>query len=1052
MKREKVHVRYLLLALPLLGLASNTLHAEARPAAISTISMPLMQTSPAQVRVSGRVTGENGEGLPGVTVLVKGTATGTATAMDGTYALSVPAGNATLVFSYVGYLTQEVALQNRASVNVSLKPDAKALEEVVVVGYGTQKKADITGAIAQLEPKNITERPIQRVDQALVGQMAGVRVKQTTGIPGKGFDVQIRGTGSINANNQPLYVIDGFPLESSGGNPLDNVNPNDIESIQVLKDAASAAIYGSRASNGVVIITTKRGREGKAKINFNTYVGWNETAKKLDVLSAEEWIDRASEMIDHNWVNSGPGRTANQTSAERLAMLGGKFNRAYIKDDRWFQEGHPGIMFVDWQDEFFRKGMVQNYQVSASGGNDFVNYFVSGDYLDQEGISLGVGYERYSARANVEVQASKKLKVGLNLSPSYSTLNDAGVEGKDAQMHKVVGMAPVVEAEAGLETGAAPHDVYTWGNSSISPVAYVRERIGQTTVFRTLGTIYGEYELLKGLSLRTSFNLDHTDSQGKSYTPGRVTRNNNTSGGFGGYRRQNFVNENTLSYNTTIAGVHSIAALGGVSYSDYKRNSWNISGTFDVEGITTLNAAIINARSTNTSETQSTLLSYFGRLQYGYDDRYLLTASLRRDGSSRFGNETKWGVFPSVSLGWRVSEESFFDGVNVIDDLKLRGSWGISGNNGIGDYSHISTLDFANYTFGGGYANGLVPGNFANPELSWEESETINLGLDLGLLKNRVYASFDYYTKRNYNLLLNIPVPSATGFTSALTNIGEVVNKGWEVELTTHNIISPFEWSTSFNFSHNANEVRKLGPGNAPILGGSHDINHNILMVGQPMYTLFLVQQTGILTQEDIDNGAALYGNQQAGDPQYFDANGDGKIDPDDRILSGHPNPDYVWGVNNTITFKGFDLNVLVQGQWGGLIYSTFGRAMDRPGMDYTENALGKHRDRWRSPEDPGNGQVGKAVSSFGRIKNTDWLYPSDYWRIRNITLGYDLGRVIKSEKLISGARIYVTAENWFGADKYTGGFNPEAVNNNGDDYGAFPLAKSMVAGLNLTF
>ncbi|MEK6480520.1 TonB-dependent receptor [Catalinimonas sp. 4WD22] len=1010
--------------------------------------------------ITGKVTdAENGDGLPGVNVVVKGTTNGTITDVEGNYRLTVQDNAATLVFSSVGYTSEEVSIGNQSVIDVQLYADIRSLSEVVVVGYGTQKKADITSAIATMDVEKLDERPLARLDQALVGQMAGVRVQQTSGVPGKGYSIQVRGTGSINASNEPLYVIDGFPLAVSGqnssggfsnGNPLDNINPNDIESIQVLKDAAAAAIYGSRASNGVVIINTKSGKTGKARISLNAYTGWSQTAKKLDVLSSEEWVDRAIEMINYNWVNSGPGRTAGQSAAEREAILGG-FNANLILDERWLEPGHPGLTYLDWQDEFFRTAPMQNYQLSASGGNEFVRYYVSGDYLDQDGIALGVNYKRYSARANVEVQANDKLKFGLNVSPSYSVVNDPGVEGKDQLTHITVGMVPVVEDSVGLLTGVAPYSTYTWASSRVSPVAAANAVLGETKNFRTLTTLFAEYKILEDLAIKTTFNVDNTDSQSKGYTPGRVSRNRNTTGSFNGFRKLTFVNENTLSYDKVIGEKHHVSALAGISYNFNRINSWDISGTFPSEGVTTLNAATIQANSTSTYETQSVLLSYLGRLQYSFDNRYLFTGTIRRDGSSRFGDDTKWGIFPSASLGWRLSEENFMQNVGVLSDLKLRASWGLAGNNSIGDYSHIALLGIANYSMGGNLASGLVPSNFPNPDLGWEQSETIDIGLDFGLFENRIYGSLDYFTKKNTDLLLNIPVPSATGFTTALTNIGEVFNEGWELELNTRNLTGVFQWSTNLNFSHNTNEVRQLGPENTPILGGAFDINHNILKVGEPMYSFYVVQQIGILSQEDIDDGVALYGNQEAGDPRYLDANDDGVIDPDDRILSGHPNPNYVWGITNNFSYKGFDLNILIQGQWGNNLYSTFGRAMNRTGMSWPENTLGRWRNRWRSPEDPGNGEVPKASSSFGRIKNTDWLYDASYVRVRNITLGYDLGSLLGGE-VIDGARVYVTAENFFGHDNYTGGFNPEAVNNNGDDYGAFPLSKSIIVGINLTF
>ncbi|GLR18975.1 SusC/RagA family TonB-linked outer membrane protein [Portibacter lacus] len=1021
----------------------------------------MFQSTFAQRTITGVIT-DSKDNLPliGANVLVPNTSIGTITEIDGSFTLSVPEDSKSLEISYTGYANKIISIDGVSNVSASLDL-GQIIDEVIVIGYGTQKRADVTGAIASYSAEKIDERPINRIDQALVGQLAGVRVKQTSGLPGAGFSIQVRGTGSIGANNEPLYVIDGFPLEvssqsSSGGfgtgNPLDNINPNDIESIQVLKDAASAAIYGSRASNGVVLITTKKGGDGKAKINLNVSYGFNETAKKLDVLSAEEWVDRASEMIDYAWVNSAEGRTASQSSAEREAILGG-FNRNFIKDDRWAQPGHPGLVYIDWQDELFRRGALQNYSLSAQGGNKYAKYFVSGDYLDSEGIAIGVGYKQFSARANMEVTASDRLTIGINIAPSYSIASNPGVEGKDQQMHIAAGMVPVSEESVGLDVNVGNNTPYTWGSSRSSPVRVVENTIGDSKIFRTIGTVFGKLELAEGLNFKTSFNLDNVDQSRKSYTPAWVTRNRTSGGGFSGYKRQTFVSENTLSFDRTFGGAHNVNTIIGTSYNTSKFDAFRIgvSGGFNSDVITTLNAANINPGGTNTTETQNTLISFFGRLQYNFADKYLLSGSLRRDGSSRFGPDTKWGVFPSISAGWRISEEAFLKQVDAISSLKIRGSWGISGNNGIGDYSHVSILGFDNYSFGNSLASGQVPSNFANSRLGWEKSETIDVGFDLGLFNNRVYASFDYYTKRNSDLLLKIPIPTAVGFSSALTNIGEVLNKGWEVELTTRNLTGKFSWSTSVNLSHNTNEVLQLGPENTPILGGAFDINHNILMVGEPMYSLYVVQQEGILSASDIENGAALYGKQVEGDPKYFDADGDGVITPDDRILSGHPNPDYTWGINNTFKFAGFDLGVLLQGQWGGKIYSTFGRGLDRTGMGPVENTLGLHRDRWRSPEDPGAGLRGKANSSFGRIKNTDWLYDNDYWRVRNITLGYNLGDVINI-KGISSARIYVNAENFFGADKYAGGFNPEAVNNSGDDYGAFPLSKSLVGGLNFTF
>lgn len=1021
-----------------------------------------------QRTVSGTVTdAETKEPLIGASILVEGTTTGTISDIDGNFSLQVPEGATVLAVSYTGYQPQNVSIEGVTNVIISLSSGA-VLDEVVVVGYGTQKRGDITGSVAVMSTEQLAERPLTRVDQALVGQMAGVRVLQTSGVPGQALKIQVRGTGSITGNTEPLYVVDGFPLEVatqnesgnfSTGNPLDNLNPNDIESIQVLKDASAGAMYGSRGANGVVLITTKKGQAGKAKISFNMYAGWSEAQRQLDMLSGEQWVERATEMINNSYIKADPGdqnRQASDDYATRLANIG-SFNSGQMLDPRWAMPGHPGLIYYNYQDEAFRKGPMQNYQLSASGGTDYVKYYISGNYLDQTGYLIGTDYKRYAFRSNVEMNASDKLTFGLNLAPTYSEQNDPGAEGKDQQMHLIASQTPVSEDTVGLYMNTGDYARYTWGTSRNSPIAVMENTTGRANIFRILATAYASYQFIEGLTFKTTFNLDNAQQQRKFYKPAWVSGNpgaRQASGSYSGYNRLTFVNENTLSYIKTF-GEHSLSAVGGISYlyNTYNNFRINSTGGFNTDFITTLNdAAGINSGSTDTYETKNVLLSYYGRLNYDFQSKYLLTASIRRDGSSRFGKDTKWGVFPSVSAGWRISEEPFMESARLINNLKIRAAWGITGNESFGgDYEHIAQLQNANYTFGGQLSPGQAPANFANKGLSWEEAVTVNAGIDFGLAGNRIYGSFEVYTRTNKDLLLRIPVPSATGFTTALTNIGEVQNKGWDLELSGRILTGQFSWTANVNIGHTTNEVKQLGPDNAPILGGAFDINHNILMVGQPMYSLFVVQRDGILSQADVDSGYPLYGNQSTGDHKYVDANGDGVIDADDRQLSGHPIPDYVWGVTNTFNYKMFDLSILVQGQNGGTLYSIFGRAVNRTGTGFSDNVLATWDRRWRSESDPGDGDVGKTTGSFGRIKNTDWMYSNDYWRIRNITLGCDLGSLART-KLISGARIYATVENWFGEDKYVGGFNPEAVNTNGEDYGAAPLTKSIIFGINLSF
>ena len=1052
--------------------------AGAAPVAALASTPNRLVTPPGDWQLTGRVTDAKGGGLPGVTVLVKGTTNGASTDADGRFTLTVPQRAGTLVFSSIGYQSQERSYTGPATLSVQLSDDAKSLDDVVVVGYGTQKRADVTGAIATFEAgKQLEQRPIARVDQALVGQLAGVQVQQTSGVPGRAFSVQVRGAGSISAGNEPLYVIDGFPLDNvaangagrfGAGNPLDNINPNDIENIEVLKDAAAAAIYGSRAANGVVLITTKRGRSGKAQITVNAFAGASWRAKKLDLLNGEEWTQKATEYINNTWVNSGTGRTASQTTAERQKILGiTTLDPTRMIDERWAQPGHPGLTYIDWQDQAFRTGGSQNYQVSAAGATDNVNYYVSGNFANQDGMVVGLGYKRYSARANVDIKASDKLHFGLNLTPTYAVTQDPGVEGKDNRLHQLLAMTPVAEDSAGVHTGYGKYDPYRWAVSTASPLDVLKNGIGESRSFRTLGTVYGELVPLPGLRIRSTLNFDNNDTENKSYQPPtRTLVTSLASGSYSSYRRQTFVNENTLTYNKVV-GKSDFTLLAGQSYNFSKlfSTALSASGGFINNAVTTLNAAtnISGTGSNYTTETQSVLLSYFGRLQYGYDSKYLLSASVRADGSSRFGSDNQFGTFPAVSVGWRVSQEKFMQGISWLAELKLRGSLGYAGNNSIGDYSSIPTLGFYNYDFGGTsgiQVTGQAPNRLANPLLRWEKNRTFDVGADLGLFGSRIYLSVDAYTKTSKDLLLNVLVPTASGFGSNLVNIGEVQNRGLEFALNTRNVqTSAFTWTTSFNIAYNENKVMHLGPGDATIeIPALTDTPHTILQVGLPLYSIYVVRQTGILTQADIDAKVARYGNETAGDPKYEDVNGDGKIDSNDRQVVGQPNPKFTWGMTNTLNYKGFDLSFLVQGQNGGSIYSLLGRAIDRTSVGYQENALGRERDRWRSADDPGLGVKGKTTANFGFIKNTDWLYSTNYYRVRFITLGYDVTRVI-GKKFTQGLRVYVTGENLFGHDNYYGGFNPDAVNtsNNGTyvsgvDYGGLPLAKSLVFGANITF
>ncbi len=1044
-----------------------------------------------KIRVSGKITDDTGKPLAGISIQIKGGAVAGVSDAGGNYQAEVPPG-ATLLYSYVGYNNQEQEVKNQPVLNVTMTSSVKSLNDVIVVGYGSQKKKDITGAVASFDARKLEEKPIARIDQAMIGQMAGVQVRQQTGMPGAGLSIQVRGAGSITAGTEPLYVIDGFPLDVVGqnaaggftGNPLNNINPNDIESIQVLKDAAAGAIYGSRAANGVVIITTKRGQVGKARINVNAYTGTSKVAKKMDVLSADEWIKEATELENAKWVSSGTGRTADQTNDQRRAILGlapGAYNVVYMPDDRWSMPGHPGLRFVNWQDEAFRNAPFQNAELSASGGTEFVRYFVSGGYLNQSGTLVNSGYRNYSARANLEVNASKKLKLGFNLAPTYSETNTPGAEGKDNQLMKLYNMVPIVEDTAGINTGAGKNQTYGWANSNISPVAQMLNSINLIKTTRILFSMYGEYQVASGLSIKSTINYDENNQDTKKYisdfVSGNITDRLNSpgkgaSGSYSGFKKQNIVNENTLNYNHIFAGKHSVAAVAGMSYSyvHYENFSLSTAGGFANNIITTINNAIPSTAGVTvtgtTTETNNALLSYYSRVQYSYDGKYLLTASVRRDGSSRFGKANQWGTFPSASVGWRISQEPFMHSLGFINDLKLRVSWGRSGSNNIGDYASIPTLTGGNYSFGGTapvVATGQIPSGLPNPTLAWETSNTYDAGLDASVLNNRISFTMDVYEKKNTSLLLNVPVPAATGFTSSLQNIGAVMNRGLELGLNTVNINGrTFQWTTNANIAFNNNKVLSLGPdGNSINIPSNYGGNPPFLLQkGLPMFSYYVIKTDGVLTTADMaDSKVAKLNKQTLGDTKYVDANHDGIIDASDRVVAGQPNPKYTWGMTNNFRYKDLDLSIQVYGQQGGSIMSFLGRAIDNP-ANGAATTLGIWRDRWTTQNQNPDAPRGKISAAYTiPYFTSDWLYSSDFWRIQNITLGYNLKRMIRTSS-ISAARIYVSVQNWFGHDRYKGGVNPEAQNTNisGDgsyplpgDYGAMPLSKTVTIGVNVS-
>ena len=1051
---------------------------------VTSLKASSVEGDPEQVTISGTViSSEDQQPIPGVNVVLLGTTNGTSTDMNGEYTITVPAENSTLVFTAIGFAKQEIGVNGRTTINVTLNPSVEQLDEAVVIGYGEQKRATITGSVATLKTDNFKERPITRVDQGLVGQLAGVRVKQTSGLPGQPFSINIRGAGSISGNNEPLYVIDGFPVITqetnsnggfSDGSPLDNINPNDIESIEILKDASAGAIYGSRAANGVVLITTKKGRTRKPRFNVNTSFGVTNPVKKLDMLTAEEWIQRSKDMIDTRWERSAvPGADASQSTAERIALYndfvnnGGSgsivdpndyetYAEGFMYDPRWDMEGHPGLDYIDWQDRMFRTGNFQNYQLSASGMTDAVNYYVSGNYQNTEGYIIGTDYELFSLRANFDAKLSDRMKIGVNIAPSYSIRKDPGVEGKDAILHKMTSNTPVFPSDVN-ESGDQYTQRYKWGSSGTDRLDRLEEYKADNTLFRTLMTAYASYNILDNLTFKSTINFDNFDGTYEGYTPSA----NLTSirGAYNTYRKQTIVNENTLNYNTTIGENHNLNLLAGHAYNRYQIMKSSLSSGNRYNNFSTQTLPGNSTGSTNASRT--VMISYFGRAQYDFKEKYLVSASLRRDGSSRFGSNSQWGTFASGSAGWRISEEDFFQDIKpTLSELKIRASYGASGSDGIGAYAWSPNMGTYNY-----YFDGLVQGQGVatspNDDLHWEQSNSFNVGLDFGVLNNRITGSVDYFIRNTSDLLLNVPTVASSGFLTQLSNVGKVRNNGLEAEIRSYNLVGDFSWNTSVNLTTIKNEVVALGPDQDRIEIGSGTGGNSwaLLQVGLPMYSINVIQQDGVITQSDLDNYESVNGEAfptynnatpYVGDPKYVDQNGDGVIDSDDRVVVGNPYPNFMWGITNNFSYKNFDLSVLVQGQAGGYIYSLLNRALNRTGMSSGENTI-----------DVDPAERGNWLTSYGFVHNTDWLYKSDYVSLRNITLGYNATNLFNKSQRIERARFYVSGENLLYWTSYTGGWNPEATNYSGSsdgnfpvpaDYGGAPVARSVVFGVNLTF
>ena len=1028
-----------------------------------------MLISPTQVfaqriTITGTVYDNLGDPIPGAGVTIIGTSLGTVTDNNGAFTLSVPDGNATLMVSYLGYVKQEIPVGNQLVFNIILKEDTRQIDEVVVIGYGSVKKSNLTSSVSKIGEEALAQRPITQVSDALQGQLAGVWAKSNTGQPGEDLQIRIRGLNSITGNNSPMYVIDGVLRDN-----MNDLNPSDIASIQVLKDASASAIYGSRGANGVILIETKRG-SGKANITLDAYYGFQNPEQIPGMMNLDEW--RAYNVYYRNEQYLRSNSTASMSDPMAARPEGQQI------PDLWYDPSRPG---VDWQDVVLQNGIIQNYQVSASGSNEMGNIYVSGGYFDQEGLVKYTYYKRYNFRLNGELKVNKRIRVGLNIAPNFSQNDNAEAIEKEGAYHHALMYSPLIQLNENTNSwGYAPG----LGNYA-NPLEQLKRTTRTAEKARVLTSAWGEVDIMEGLTFRSQYSYNHETQVDEWFQPGDVTyadygvisRGNATS-----RRWRSWSIDNTLNYNHMF-GKHEVGVLLGQSTeaSDYFRMYVAKTG-WPTEEIATLNVAT-TPTSADTEKNRRTGVGLFGRLSYGFMDKYLFNATFRRDGSSRFGANKKWGFFPSFSGGWKISEEGFLQDALWLSLLKIRVAWGKSGNDRIGEYQYIATTSTANAVWGNALVPGYIPGRMRNDNLQWESNNTFDTGFDFSAFKNRLQLNFDYFVNTTDNLLYNVPIPSTSGFSSYQTNMGKVENRGWEIDLSSYNLTGEFKWTTSLNLSRIRNKVLNMGNDDTPMMETNWDAQY-ITQVGGPIGQFYVYRTDGLLTEKDYTLNAdgtrtwnvPIWAGQEPYNVKYVDSNGDGVVDGNDLVAYGNNLPDLVYGISNRFSWKGFDLNILLQGQIGGQIMWLGQRQIDAGGTGANRTTK-----RWLHSYKPdfetayqGRGNPiptelgvdmswdGKTPYLFGsnRWQNNDdrRIYSTTYLKIKNIMLSYNLPRNLTEKIFVKNARIYVSIDNLKNWNSYPGatpeGNSSEGGSNvrAGTDYITYPVAKKFVLGINVNF
>ena len=1030
--------------------------------------------------VTGTVTFGGDEPLPGVNVIAQGTTSGVSTGVNGKYTIIVPETSDSLIFSFVGFQTQEIAIGDQSVIDVAMREAAVTLEETVVIGYGTRDRADLTGSVSTIQSENIAELPVNSVEQTLSGQVSGVQLRQN-GAPGSGPEILIRGIASTGSNNAPLYVVDGVPLGNVDNQRnnfiLNALDPSSIESISVLKDASSKAIYGSRASNGVIVITTKRGKVGKPTITFGVSGGVQEIPdfEKPPVLNAEQLRQYRIQFFEDREFAVGALGPREQEELDRLQALG------------------PLGEGTDWFDEITRSAPIMDYNLNINGGSESVRYNVSANYLDQDGTLLNTNFKRYSIRANMDVDVSDRLRFGVNLAPT-STLGTGGRTDAGSDNFEIFDAVPLsrwtdpsapLRREDGTLTNVAQGSLIDFYN--VNPVYLLEGRPEERRTHQLLATSYVELDLVEGLTARTTGSVQYIDQRNTSFEPSDFPGNRALQPNVLGTREAranidelsnlNLIWENTLTYNTTLAEAHNIEALVGFTMEDRGAENTTIraKGLLD-ESIRVPNSGNVDPNDVtnftgNGAVEVNTLVSLIGRLDYSFKDRYYLTGTIRRDGSSRFGSDTRFGNFPSVAVAWRPSNEPFFP-ESVISDLKVEAGYGVSGSNAnIGNYQAQGRINPAapdaanpvpNYIFGGNFAPGSTVSQLANPLITWEESRETNFGVDIGFLNDRIYLTADYYDIETDGFLADLPLPLTSGFSSVLTNLGSIQNRGVEIEFSFNNVTNTqeFQWDAKVNFTRNRSKVLTLAAESGFIRPGVIAAAFTETAVGEEVGLYRGLNVTGLFTQEELDDPEVpKYPEAEVGSLQYEDGDGDGILEEDeDFVIIGNPNADFNYGMVHTLRYRGFDLNAVFVGSVGQQIFN--GTTQFNGNQDGVFNVDTRQLERWRPGQDPEQATIPGTASTTSRqrfrLPNSLSVDDASYLWVRNITLGYNLSGEVAGG-VFRNARLYTSIQNPFLITEYENG-NPE-INRSGDtalvrnvNYGSYPISRVYTIGIDITF